>query len=158
MSTKLGGSGNTDQSKIKNFLESINETVRNFKSNNMNNNADANVEANDAAIDSEINNRFTRIKVSDYNYINEVDEDPGRNRSKSILSKSIDNIDDNFLENVLNCKERRASWTHVRSQRNSYIPSLTAICEFYSLNFCFFFSNQIKVYDVKCYCNKFVAK
>ena len=132
MSTKLGGTANTDQSKIKNFLESINETVRNFKSNN----SDANVITMDAANDSDMNNRFTRIKVSDFNYMNEADEeDPSRNRSKSILSKSIDNIDDNFLENVLNCKERRASWTQVRSQRNSYIPSLTAICEFDSLHF-----------------------
>lgn len=41
-------------------------------------------------------------------------------------SKSSDQ--DEYMDNVLNAKDRRTSWQQVRSQK-SYVPSLTAICK-----------------------------
>jgi hypothetical protein len=47
--------------------------------------------------------------------------------SSKLRASSIEQ-DESYLENVLNAKDRRASWQQVRSQK-SYVPSLSAICK-----------------------------
>lgn len=50
-----------------------------------------------------------------------------KNRAKNNATHSTD-TDDAYIDNVLNCRERRASWTQVKSEKTrSYLPSLTVI-------------------------------
>jgi len=71
-------------------------------------------------------------EIKDLDVINlEIEAGRIKNRTKLIPPHSTD-TDEAYIDNVLNCKERRASWTNIKSEKTktrSYLPSLTAICK-----------------------------
>lgn len=112
-----------EQKKIKQILDSVVESNAIPLKVNNNKNSSTKKAAKNAKIYDNTNQSIVYL-ANDY-------------KKMSIHSKSSD-LDDDYLENVMNAKDRRASWSQVRTQR-SYIPSLTAICMYKNRIFFYLF-------------------
>lgn len=115
----------TEQNKIRGFLDSVKESVRSRRNdasqdNNNSNNKNGN---NNIKIIHE-----DQPPTAEMSYLNaHIEEGRAKNQAKSIPSQSTD-TDDMYIDAVLNSKERRASWTALKTERKrSYLPSLTVI-------------------------------
>ena len=112
-----------EQKKIKQILDSVVESdilpVKQNEKNNNNKSKQNLIDGNKTLKNGKLFDNNAPIAYFSKDY----------KKQNSIHSKSSEIDDDYYLENVLNAKDRRASWSQVRSQR-SYIPSLTAICKF----------------------------
>ena len=119
----------TEQNKIRGFLDSVKESVRSRRNdasqdNNNSNNKNGN---NNIKIIHE-----DQPPTAEMSYLNaHIEEGRAKNQAKSIPSQSTD-TDDMYIDAVLNSKERRASWTALKTERKrSYLPSLTVICKLF---------------------------
>ncbi len=120
-------SNQRDQQKIRNFLDSIkgshkvNETLPDSSEKRKSNIQI--ITKNDDQDDGEIKS-LDMVNLG-------VEKIFFKNRTKLMPSHSAD-FTDAYIDNVLNCKERRASWTNIKSEKTktrSYRPSLTVICK-----------------------------
>lgn len=110
-----------EHNKIRGFLDSVKESVRSHRNDSSQENKHAH--NNIKIIHEDVDNPEMRYIQA------EIEEGRAINRTKSIPSQSND-TDDAYIDKVLNNKERRASWTALKTERKrSYLPSLTVICK-----------------------------
>lgn len=113
-----------EQKKIKQILDSVVESEQSAAASNKKQTKNENNKSKTTKNGKSLDNNITYLS-NEYK------------KKLNMHSKSSE-LDDDYLENVLNAQDRRSSWSKIHTQR-SYIPSLTAICMYIFIYFSFFY-------------------
>jgi hypothetical protein len=105
-----------EQKKIKKILDSVVESEQSAAASAANNKKQTKNE-----------NNKSKTTKNGKSFDNNITYLSNEYKKKLNMHSKSSELDDDYLENVLNAQDRRSSWSKIHTQR-SYIPSLTAIC------------------------------